>query len=747
MPLPAQKSLFHRLHQLSPWRFLAVLLLLIAISYSNSIYSPFALDDAHSFIAEPNIYIHNYSWASLQQLGQTEFGYKRIIPLLTFAIDHHFFKLTGSIAQYHFTNIVIHLFATLALFLFLRGLLRIRGVRNTPSFLPSDHFCLFVTALWALSPIHTNAVTYLVQRMTSLAALFYFSSLASYLYARSTPLLRKKIVFFFLFIFFATCGMLSKENTATLPLAVLLIEGMFIAPTLPNRLWRNLRWYHLALAAFLFLTILPIAEKPWQQMLATYEGRHFTLGERLLTETRVVVHYLSLLALPLPGRLNLDYDFPVSTSLLEPVTTLPSIVLLGILMIGAIRYRKAYPLFCFGVFWFFLNLAIESTVVPLELIFEHRLYLPSVGFFVAIISLVDLTATRLQHKIDAQKLLPAIFLAVIILVASSSTLTTLRNNDWRDLISIYQDCVTKSPLKPRAHVNLGYALSESGHHDEAIASFEEGIRLGRRNYNEYNKAANNIVVDLIEQGKLEEAVTRGKQLVKNMPALVDDNAFPKFLYNLGFAYQKLGKYNLAFAAYTDALKFEEPKNNLYLRQGLIHILNATYDNRNSRHGIIFPHSKIKQAAIFSKMTQLMLENRDYDAARQYITHAESLEPDNKEIQRFLEEYLKTVRKNEHNNYRMDIGNHPPFNNDLAYRSLLTAADFIYNHYSPLHGTIGWLLQRVNNKYPDDPFVILRLSQWHLLQNRKNTALDILQKGLTLYPDFVPFLEQLVRIYQ
>jgi hypothetical protein len=121
--------------------------------------------------------------------------------------------------------------------------------------------------------------------------------------------------------------------------------------------------------------------KYFVELVEGYKIRDFTLGERLLTQSRVVLYYLSLLVYPHPSRLNLDYDFPVSHSLLDPPTTLISLLAIAALLVLSVWKARESRLLSFSILWYFGNLAIESSIFPLEMVYEHRLYLPSVGPF------------------------------------------------------------------------------------------------------------------------------------------------------------------------------------------------------------------------------------------------------------------------------------------------------------------------------------------------------------------------------
>ena len=165
-----------------PFVILPLLLLLIAISYANPLYSPFVLADIHSFIEEPNVFVRDFSYDSFSKLASTVFGKARLIPLATFSINHYLSK--GQMPIYHITNIVIHLFATLVVFWFIATLLRTPIGKSALRGIPSIYFSFFVAALWALNPVQTNAVTYIVQRMTSISALFYIAALTFYVKGR-----------------------------------------------------------------------------------------------------------------------------------------------------------------------------------------------------------------------------------------------------------------------------------------------------------------------------------------------------------------------------------------------------------------------------------------------------------------------------------------------------------------------------------------------------------------------------------
>jgi hypothetical protein len=460
---------------------LPILLFLVALSYANTLYSPFVLDDIHSFVEEPNVYLRDFSYDSFSRLSDTFFGKARLIPMVTFAINHAMAK--GQMPIYHVTNIAIHLLAVLAVYWFIISLLRTPVSSSALRGFSATWYAFFAAALWALNPVQTNAVTYIVQRMTSLSALFYIAALAFYVNARLASGIKNRVLFYTGFGVMLFCAFLSKENSYMLPAAVLLVEWLFFSPDLPLKIIYRLRWYHWLAIILLIGIVLPLAGQRWEGIVNTGNFRFFTWDERLLTQSRVVLYYITLLLLPLPGRMNFDYDFPLSYSLLSPSTTFVAVILLAIPLVWSLFRRKEQPLVAFGILWFFLNLAIESTLIPLELVFEHRLYLPSVGFYLACLGGFDLLVASMKTKYAAREVEQVFVLLMIIVLSLFSVGTSVRNNVWRDSYTLYSDVVQKSPNKSRAYLNLGVAMGRDPLRErESIAVFEKAIALGKARY-------------------------------------------------------------------------------------------------------------------------------------------------------------------------------------------------------------------------------------------------------------------------
>ncbi len=725
----------NRFLAITPGRAFFLVFLFIAISYSSSLYSPLVLDDLSSFIEVPNVYIDSLSLLSLNKLANSRFGPARLIPIASFAFDHYIGK--GSIVQFHLTNIMVHMAAACALFFFLQGLLQTQTGKNSLAFIiPPGRYCLFVAALWSLTPIQTNCVTYLVQRMTSLAALFYLAALAFYIYGRLAAKPGRRRLLFCAAFLSGLASLFSKENSATLPFMLLLVEIMFISPGLGKRIVGSIRWYHWCILVCIIVLLLPLADHPWQKLVAEgYQVRPFTLRERLLTQTRVVAFYLSLLALPLPGRMNLDHDFALSLGWLSPATTILSFLFLLALFLTGFLIRKRYPLISFGIFWFFLALILESTVIPLEIIFEHRLYLPSVGFYLAVVSGMDQLSVRLFRKNPAEGK-KVLFLFMIILASVTSLLTTWRNFDWRDTLSIYQDCANKSPNKPRTHVNLGIALGKLSRYEEALAALERAIALGNKYEEDSVSATNNIMVCYIQQKKYDEAISRGEKFLREgLTPEMNRVSLPKFFYNWGYAYYLAGRYWEALAAFSDGSRLNPQAP--YLHAALEEVFAKASQTEEGRKNLGLSE---EPAEISLRLAEVALNIRDYSHAKLYLYRAKELAPDNANLLHLQQRYDQEMEQNQNYANQTEITNDDVCKGNIRFRTAMALSDFILNNYPPLRGfAASWLLDQAAAIAPDHQFVLLYRVRWYMKQRQPDTAIQELKGLLARNPDFVPAL--------
>ncbi len=720
-----------------PFLLLAAILLLVTLTYSNTIYSPPILDGPAAFINNPTVYIDNLSFDSLKQIYSGPFGRTRFIPMLSFAVDHLIGQ--GQIVQFHLTNILVHLLATIALFLLVRGIAKTAIGRAQLRLLGPTSFALSVAALWSLHPIQTNSVTYLVQRMTSFAALFYFASLAGYIWARTgqTRLIRKSG--WLIFVLAMLCAFLSKENSATIPLAVLLLEKIFITPTLGNKVVSRFKWQHWLILSIILILILPFATTKLSHLVNGYalHGRHFTMLERLFTELRVVVFYLSLLALPLPSRMNLDHDFPISHSFLTPPGTLLSLLLLTFLIWTAIRLRRRHPFLSFGIFFFFLNLLIESSVIPLELVFEHRLYLPSLGFMIVIVVFLD-RISRFVPASNKEELKKIFFLGIVIISCTLAIATSLRNHVWRDKITLYQDIVRKSPLKPRGYANLGMMQMMEGSRDESIATLYKAIKLGKGQSEEYITAANNIVTFFVIQKKYQKAVELAERLIGDRPGgnLNFDN-FPLLLTNLGVVYWKLGRYSDSLDAFRIGIEMRHPIHNRILFAKMEEML---LDASNSVEGRSQLDLDEGMESVYGKMAAVLLTDKDYKNTRTYLFKALALAPADEKLLAIKKVLDDETSRNQQAQALISKTNKPAASTDLGFQAALFFTRFIEKRYTVLAPLVGPLLKKAVQLEPESLSAVVKLARWLLNNGKVPEALKLVEHHLIENPTSPTLLE-------
>jgi len=371
-PPPKERSFpFHH--------FIAVALIAVValLAYSNTFHVPFHFDDQINIINNPNIQIKQFSWDGLEHLVKNTYKESiRVFSLFTLALNYYFggFNVFG----YHLVNFFIHVASGIFLYWFLILTFNLPSLKEKYGSI-SYKVALFSSLIFICHPIQTQSVTYIVQRMSSMAGMFSLFTMVLYVKGRlSTG--QGRFFYFGAMVLTYLLGVFSKENAAILPLFVALYEFYFfqnfdLSPK-GRKILISLIAVLLILGAF---GLLLWGERYINVIIEGYRFRTFTMSERVLTQFRVVLYYVTLLIYPHPSRLNLDYDFPISKTILDPPTTLISILIVGGLIGYSIWTAKKRPMISFCILWYFGNLVIESSIFPLEMVFEHRLYLPSVG--------------------------------------------------------------------------------------------------------------------------------------------------------------------------------------------------------------------------------------------------------------------------------------------------------------------------------------------------------------------------------
>ncbi|HVC37381.1 MAG TPA: hypothetical protein VNF46_03155 [Gammaproteobacteria bacterium] len=442
----------------------AVVALLVTtlLAYWPGVRGPFLFDDYPNIVN--NLAIRITSLAPHQLLRAAFSSHSgllyRPLSMLSFALDYHFFG--DSSFSFKLTNVLIHLVnALLILWLTWRLLVNCkRRYRFEWSNSVIGWASVLIASAWALHPLNLTAVLFIVQRMTSLAAFFTLAAILAYVYGRERMLAGKTglPLVWLLTPFFGLLGLLCKEDAALLPLYLLVIEWLLFGFRVrDSRIAKNVAVFYivgLVLPGILGLAYL-VSHRFW----LGYAGRGFTLPERVLTEFRVVFLYVKWTFIPDIRHLALYHDgLAISTGLLHPATTILSLLALIALLALAIWQRRRRPLLSLGILFFFAGQMMESTVLPLELAFEHRNYLPDYGLILAFFSLLLLPVTLdVGSKIHVRLSLRWAIAVIVLPVLFSVTL--LRAYEWRSYLDFSYYEARHHPQSERALYVLAQAYS------------------------------------------------------------------------------------------------------------------------------------------------------------------------------------------------------------------------------------------------------------------------------------------------
>ncbi|MDF1579076.1 MAG: hypothetical protein P1P81_11610 [Desulfobulbales bacterium] len=449
-----------------PWADLLAVLSIFAVVfviYSNTYTVPFVFDDRINITDNPAVQLESISWESLSEAAFESPVPSRPLANLTLALNYYFHK--KELPGYHLVNILLHAVNGVLLYFLFAATFRTPALRDS---LAGPKTAAFAGALiWLAHPLQVQSVTYIVQRMNSLATLFYLAAMLFYVGGRRAKTGRKRYLFWGGCVLSGVAGFLCKEIVLTLPVFLFLYEFFFFRNL--DFSWFKRRSVIGVAAAIIFVALILVAPKI-DSILAGYDQRPFTMGQRLLTEPRVVVFHLSQFFYPHPYRFNIFHDFSISSSLLAPPATILAIAALFAMAIAALVVARRHRLLSFSILWYLGNLAIESSVIPLEIIFEHRNYLPTTFLCLLVTFLIFRWLREGKFKRSAP---------VVILIAAAvlAGLTYYRNRDWRTEEILLLDSLGKAPRVARTQASLGYALMWQWRLDEAMQRFRIALRL------------------------------------------------------------------------------------------------------------------------------------------------------------------------------------------------------------------------------------------------------------------------------
>lgn len=567
-----------RIHHLFP---LLLIILVGILAYANGLAGPFQFDDYSSIVENPVIRA-----LDLSRLWQATSV--RAVGYLTFALNYRAGGL--SVVGYHATNVAVHLMASCILFLFAQAILRrAADIDASPlSAAAGDAAALTAALLFVAHPVETQAVTYIVQRLASLAALFYLLSLLLYVHGRVRMIMGRPGGWRWLALALVTAviAMFTKQTAFTLPAAIVLVEYFFFLPSLAF----VKRRIALLVAALALMLVIPAAYLAsgavnWGDLSElARETDLVSRKEYFFTEINVVRTYLRLLVLPF--RQHLDYVYPISTGFFTLHTMLSALIHLSLIAAAIATFRRLRPV-SFGILFFYLALAVESGPFPIrDVLVEHRLYLPSAGFFIACSTVFWALAARRQLS---RRIAWGIVMAVVIALG---VLTHLRNEVWQTAEGPWEEVIRLEPMSWRAYYSVGKQYEKQRRFDKALVMYRKALDI-----HESPWPWNNMGNILLIQGKTREGIAAYRQAIvrgyefapahanlsvalektgdidaakeENRIALTLDPRFAPACYNLGRIHMALGKLDAAETWLRRALEIDPTHVLSHYRLGLV----------------------------------------------------------------------------------------------------------------------------------------------------------------------------------
>ena len=433
------------------WLFAVLIVVLALVAFAPGMGGPFFFDDFANLVGNPALRVGfgdplaNW-WAAAW--SSPAGGLDRPVAMLSFSFDHALWGLESG--AWKRTNMAIHALNALLTFLLLRAVMRASGV--------AERTCVTAAALvslaWAVHPLQVSTVLYVVQRMEMLGHTFALLAMLAWVHARLRMMSGRPAWLQLLLAAAAIAvGVFAKE-TAVLAfchiLAMELIVFRFRATSgQASEMMRRVSWLAVAVLAIGIFMLF------WRYANAeAYALRDFSVSERILTQLRILPLYIKWILVPIPTSYTFYYDYiQVSTGLFSPVSTLFGGAFLVFLVVAAWFARRGMPLFSLGIAWFLLGHLLTSGPIPLEMVFEHRNYGPTIGVLLAAAALVMHLAQKYPSTKVAGRTLSVGFIALCLFG------TVLRSWEWGDIHRLTLNTATRASESARAQYNLGVTMA------------------------------------------------------------------------------------------------------------------------------------------------------------------------------------------------------------------------------------------------------------------------------------------------
>lgn len=505
---------------------------LTVVLYGNTLDVPFYFDDETS-IVESSV-IHTGALSDIYQ------AYKlRFVGYWTFALNYQYGG--GDVTSFHITNIVIHFINGLLVYWICALLFKFRPERGGVLDISEKWLPLLAALVFISHPLHTQAVTYIVQRSASLTALFYLVSVIAYVHCRIVKSKVRLVVWFCTLVISALLAIFTKQNAFTLPIVLFLTEVVLFRKLSNNQIVSILLAPFLILAGTCLLTpeTLSVLDD------LTTETKSYSRIEYFFAQANVLWIYIAKFFYPVPLRLEYLYDQHSFSNTQSYIALLAHLIVIS----SALLFSKRYSLICFGVLFYYSTMLVESSIIPIQdMAVEHRTYLPNVGL---IIALMGLSSLLLEHCSSDKRKIYLFFVCSVFVVGAFSLLTYQRNEQWRDPITFYKHELKYGPDNPRVLNNLADAYFEIEEIDKALPLLKHSLSIDAENLT--NTQAVNMLAMLIGYKKYEEAEELGESLINKIK-----RPFLKrgVLVNLGVMHLEQNQLEKSEVAFKRALNFK-----------------------------------------------------------------------------------------------------------------------------------------------------------------------------------------------
>jgi len=565
------------------WVHLLIIIITGIVIYSNTLDFNFILDD-HTIVRSPavhdlkNVFKHKDNPA----MNERFFLYlSRPVAMMSFVLNY---KIHGfDVAGYHVFNLLIHIVTALLVYTFAALTLKTEVFIGTGLSAKRHLIAFFTSLLFVAHPIQTQAVTYISQRFASLATLFYMLSLVLYILFRlsfnqreTSSVSAKGIAYYAATIVTAIIAYKTKETAYTIPFACLLCEVTF---------FRSNRKRHLLLLipVFLSLLVFPLtillvktysiidAGSQYAQMRAIGMNQDMPRLHYLFTEFVVLVRYLGLLLLPVNQ--TIYHDYTIYKSFFDlPVLLSFAFFAVPVAFTAARLIRNPeethYRIIVFGILWYLLTMSIESSVIPLYPIYEHRLYLPTAGIFFSVVTTIMLFLYRFKSK---SRIVQSAVAAIIIAIISVYAVAAYKRNEvYSSDRAFWEDVKSKktSHIPHSLVMNLGLAYMREGRYEDALNEFKRIVNDAPNN----ESAHNAIGVICLKMKRYDDAIAAYKKALSINPDIAEARI------GIGQAYLYTGRISEAIENLQSGKKTMYPHYMIYNLLGYAYIKNNQPDD-------------------------------------------------------------------------------------------------------------------------------------------------------------------------